>query len=673
MHKSTLKQLVAFFLACGPAAWAQTVPTINPGGIAEAAQYMPMAAPGSIATLFGQFLAGGTFQADTIPLPTELGSVQVEVNGVPAPLYFVSNGQINFQIPFETQTGTANVVVIRNGVEGPAEPIQVKDYVPAAFKNQNTGEAIVVENATGQLISAQNPAVAGQIVRVYMNGYGVLDHPPATGAASPSDPLARTAAVPRVTLGDQDVTVYYAGLTPGLVGLGQLDLGLPAELPGSLRKTLPLTIDFDGFVAPLEDLPVELPAPAAPDVGIEITNVTPQSVLPGGSFRVDYTLRNPTGYTGEATVSFFLRLDNTYTTLERFTAELSGVDLALSRELMIRDTMFPGSYELQGSVEIAGDGNSANDVFVVAEPFVIEAAGGDPHDIGVTITSVTPSTIEPGATLTFTYTLLNLTGYSGPVDVTFQLSTSSSGRVLMTEQVMLSGVEREIVREAPTPQDLPADTYRPIMRVAIENDTDPSNNTAVLFDAPIVVTAPATLTSNAAPGVPPPFGDLAEGNLSQWELEAYRGGLPVNPGVRLGGGSAAVAGGSFLTAVASAADRLVLRYPRAAALQVNWDLSQRRALELWVSLGGNQALRGGSPRVALRSAAGRRTLTLAEASDGGASLFRRFCVPLAGDGQWIAVDEGAFDIGRVTAFELDFELSRPGQAEVNVDGVQLTQ
>ena len=164
-------------------------------------------------------------EASDIPLPLELGGVRVEVNGVPAPLFFVSSGQINFQIPFETQLGQASVVVIRDGVSSQPETVEVKAYVPAAFKNPATGEAIVVASGSAQLISADNPAVAGQIVTVFMDGFGLLDNPPGTGAAAPVDPLARTIAVPRVTLGKQEVTVYYAGLTPNLVGLGQLDLG----------------------------------------------------------------------------------------------------------------------------------------------------------------------------------------------------------------------------------------------------------------------------------------------------------------------------------------------------------------------------------------------------------------------------------------------------------------
>ncbi len=547
-------------------------------------------------------------------------------------------------------------------------------YTPAAFKNPATGEAIVVINGTSRLINAENPAVAGQILTVFMNGYGTLDNPPATGAASSADPLARTVAVPRVTLGGQEVTVYYAGLTPGLVGLGQLDLGLPSELSESFQSTLPLSIDFDGFAAPVEDLPVDLPAPPGPDVGIEITNVAPRSIFPGGSFEVEYALRNLSGYEGEAEVIFFLQLGNTATTLARFTVELTGFDLALSRELTTFRTMFPGSYTLQGQVEIPGDSDPSNDRFTVEEPFILEAASGDPHDIGVEVTNVSPAQISPGNTLTFEYTLLNLSEYSGPVMVTYQLSTSSIGRILLTEQVTLEGAPREIVREVVTPENLPLDTYRPVMRVEIENDTDPTNNLVVFRGVEIVVTAAQSLTLSQAVGEPPPIRDLTEGNLSEWQLEAYRGMTPVNPGVRLGGDRLApMTGESFLAGVAPTANRLTLRYPRKAALEINWDLSTSRTLQFWLSLDSNTSLQNGHPRVILRSPGGSRMLTFVgqfEQQDRTWKLFQRISAPLAGDAHWTVREWGEFDSRQVTSFEFDFQFSEPGGVAVNLDGAQ---
>ncbi len=61
--------------------------------------------PGTIASIFGENLAGETIYAELIDdrLPTELGGVQVYANGKLAPLYLVSPTQINFQIPWELE------------------------------------------------------------------------------------------------------------------------------------------------------------------------------------------------------------------------------------------------------------------------------------------------------------------------------------------------------------------------------------------------------------------------------------------------------------------------------------------------------------------------------------------------------------------------------------------
>jgi hypothetical protein len=223
----------------------------------------------------------------------------------------------------------------------------------------------------------------------------------------------------------------------------------------------------------------EDPDPAAPDVGIIITNVDPTSVLPGGSFEVDYTLLNLSGYVGESEVVFFLQLGSSSATLDVFDVEFAGADLVLSRELTTFSSWFPGSYSLRGEVDVPGDIDTSNNLFAFEEPIILEAAGGDPHDVGVQISNVSPSQIVPGDTLTFEYTLLNLTGYSGPVTVNYQASTQTGGLLLHTEEVMLAGEARDLAGVVVTTTDLEPGTYRPNMRVEIENDTDPTNNTAV--------------------------------------------------------------------------------------------------------------------------------------------------------------------------------------------------
>ena len=76
---------------------------IDPIGITNAANFTPITnafAPGEFISLFGNF--GVSAQTDKIfPIPTDLGGVQVLVNGRPAPVYLVSANQINALIPYE--------------------------------------------------------------------------------------------------------------------------------------------------------------------------------------------------------------------------------------------------------------------------------------------------------------------------------------------------------------------------------------------------------------------------------------------------------------------------------------------------------------------------------------------------------------------------------------------
>jgi len=83
------------------AAHSQT-PSVPAGGVINAASGASVTAPvapGSLVSIFGSNLASGLAQADSIPLSTSLNSVSVTFNGIPAPLLFVSGGQINAQLP----------------------------------------------------------------------------------------------------------------------------------------------------------------------------------------------------------------------------------------------------------------------------------------------------------------------------------------------------------------------------------------------------------------------------------------------------------------------------------------------------------------------------------------------------------------------------------------------
>ena len=106
--------------------WGQK-PVISPGGVVNAASYSAVGshgvAGGLIATIFGTNLATSTQTTTSVPLPTSLGGTTVTVNGVGAPLLYVSPNQINFQVPSPwlqiTPVETGLVVKTAAGVSDP--------------------------------------------------------------------------------------------------------------------------------------------------------------------------------------------------------------------------------------------------------------------------------------------------------------------------------------------------------------------------------------------------------------------------------------------------------------------------------------------------------------------------------------------------------------------------
>ena len=151
----------------------------------------PLLARGGIGSIFGSNLAGGIAGASDTPLPTELAGVRVEINGILAPLFFVSPSQFNFQMPFEAPpSGPVEVRVIRDGEPSLSVTATLSEYAPAVFINPNTGEPIIQRHPDGALITAANPAQPGDVLIIFVTGIGDVSNPPPSGAAALGSPLA---------------------------------------------------------------------------------------------------------------------------------------------------------------------------------------------------------------------------------------------------------------------------------------------------------------------------------------------------------------------------------------------------------------------------------------------------------------------------------------------------
>jgi uncharacterized protein (TIGR03437 family) len=200
-------------------------PAVSEGGVVSAADGRVTLAPGGLFSVYGTNLASATETANVLPWPTSLGGVQVKVNGQTVPVYFVSAGQINGQVPFEIAPGEVDVVVTVNDVAGTVRKAMVQATAPGVL--QYGVNRAVVQNSNGSVNASNNPARAGEAVTVYLTGIGMLDNAVTTGAAAPGDPLSRAIASATVKIGGVDAQVLFVGLTPGFVGLAQANVTVP--------------------------------------------------------------------------------------------------------------------------------------------------------------------------------------------------------------------------------------------------------------------------------------------------------------------------------------------------------------------------------------------------------------------------------------------------------------
>ena len=233
---------------------AAAAPTIFYNGVVDDAVFGASGltvTPGDVTALFGQQLS---FQQPTVgpapPLAPQLGGASVYVNGEQAPLYFSSYGQINFQMPTDTPTGTALVQVVTNNQPGNAVSVNVAARAPRLLLLYGTGGyGAIVDASQGNgyntlpmpsTIAIPNfitqPASPGDYLTIYAIGLGPTSPSVATGQPAPGPPasLAQLTSTPSVVF-----TVNSAGIvggrgterdrTGGRRGRTGLDRGAPRQ------------------------------------------------------------------------------------------------------------------------------------------------------------------------------------------------------------------------------------------------------------------------------------------------------------------------------------------------------------------------------------------------------------------------------------------------------------
>lgn len=213
----------------------------------------------SVAAVFGNPLATTLAEATSLPLPTTLAGTSVKVTDSAgaerlAPLFFVSQFQVNYQVPPGTANGAATVTVTSGDGTVSVGTVQIESVKPGMFTADSSGQGLaaalalrvktdnsLVYEPVSRFDTGQNKFVAVPIdmtnasEKVFLVLFG-------TGFRNRSS-LPNVA----VSIGGARVDALYAGEQGGFVGLDQLNIEIPRSLIG--RGDVDINVTVDGKAA----------------------------------------------------------------------------------------------------------------------------------------------------------------------------------------------------------------------------------------------------------------------------------------------------------------------------------------------------------------------------------------------------------------------------------------
>jgi uncharacterized protein (TIGR03437 family) len=214
------------------------------------------AAPGELVTLFGSSIGPDTPSGLAVTsgyVTTMLQATAVTIDGMNAPLIYVSKDQITVQVPYSVSIGTAKAVSVTVNTQTSSGTVDIAAVSPGLFTLDGSGlgqaAALTFSQSSGlyAVNGASAPARAGDIVLLYLTGEGdyATSITNRTGYVVPStlSPLPQVTPSPVVTIGGAPAVVQYAGpMVGGILGLLQIN----AVVPDGAAKgaAVPVSVDF---------------------------------------------------------------------------------------------------------------------------------------------------------------------------------------------------------------------------------------------------------------------------------------------------------------------------------------------------------------------------------------------------------------------------------------------
>jgi uncharacterized protein (TIGR03437 family) len=244
-------------LIIGPAPASASNAIVNAANPSGATAVAPL----SIASIYGKHLAGETIGNFAPSLPVTAAGTTLVFSQQPVPLFFVSPGQINFQVP-DLAPGP-NQLTIMQGTLSTTVNVMVIPYAPALFttNSQGTGQAAALIAGTATLAAPvgssrhARPVKKGDFVLLYCTGLGEVINAPNPGDPAPSDPPSATATAASVTIGGVSANVSFSGLAPGFAGLYQVNVQVPATSPSG--SAVPVVLQIGGATSNTATIAIE--------------------------------------------------------------------------------------------------------------------------------------------------------------------------------------------------------------------------------------------------------------------------------------------------------------------------------------------------------------------------------------------------------------------------------
>jgi uncharacterized protein (TIGR03437 family) len=241
--------------------------------VVNAASWSETISPGSLFSIFGSNLAARQASASA-PLPLTLAGTSVTINGIPAPLAFVSPGQINAQVPSSLTAPAHEIIAVALLVTTSAGSAGIQTGLASAAPGFFTADASgcgqtaalnIRPDGAVSVNSPSNSAAPGDYIALFGTGFGLpVQHLDDGAAATGPSSLS---VVPALTVNDDPIPLpSYGGLAPGLAGVDQINFQVPATMrngcavpvaAGQGLFSLPVTLSIQNGGGQCTDPPIQ--------------------------------------------------------------------------------------------------------------------------------------------------------------------------------------------------------------------------------------------------------------------------------------------------------------------------------------------------------------------------------------------------------------------------------